>query len=70
MPISVNSISINPLMHGSRQVLALQGLECMAKLLYSHNVARVVYTLLGRRALLTSTAMFACDPKMAVMTSL
>lgn len=58
------------LMHGSKQVLALQGLDCLAALLYSHNVAKVVHTLLGHSAVLTSSAMSAWKPKMTVTTSL
>ena len=56
-------------MHTSKQVLALQGLECLAAYSYRHNVAKVVYTLLGRSAVLTSTAMSACNPKMTAKTS-
>ena len=62
--------ALNPLMHGSRQVLALQSLACLAALLHSHKAAEAVCTLPRRSAVLTSSGMFACNAKMTAMASL
>ena len=62
--------ALDPLVHGSRQVLALQGLACLAALLYSHKAAEAVYTLLGCSAVLTFSGVFACNAKMTAMASL
>ena len=34
--------ALNQLMHGSRQVLAMQGLACLAALLHNHRAAEAV----------------------------
>ena len=62
--------ALNPLMHGSRQVLALQNLACLAALLHSHKAVEAVCTLLHRSAVLTSIGMFACNAKATAMASL